>query len=233
MEYLAELSSIERTTKASTPCLALTDGPLLWPYPERSTEDALVLQAYLDALIHMQQTNVVPVGYVDRPGGRTLLDLLWVSQLALEDVVNRCNDNPLRLLTDRALMAKVLSSGERSAWFRRLTSANRRHAGAGQEVWFCYVNLGASGRPMIARLEVPAWAAKKDATITTLHAALQHQVAALDGYPYVLARAHEEALITTKDKAALDSMIQQRLVARGILVQLSEKARQKSYLGRR
>jgi NurA-like 5'-3' nuclease len=176
---------------------------------------------------------VVPVGYVDRPGGRALLDLLWVSQLSTEDVLDKCNDNPLQRLTDRALMAKVLAPGERSAWFKRLTVANRKHRGAGQEIWFCYVNFGENRRPMIARLEVPSWAIEEDREIATLHAALQHQVTVLNGYPYVLARAHEQALITTKDKAALDSMIQQRLVAHGVFVQLSEKARQKSYLGYR
>ena len=66
-----------------------------------------------------------------------------------------------------------------------------------------------------------------------LHAALRHQSSVLNGYPYVLARAHEEALVTTRDKAALDSEIQRRLFEQGIVVRPSEKAQQKAFLGRR
>lgn len=233
MAYLAELTAIEHRLAPAAPLLALTDGPLLWPYVERSRADFQAVDAYLDALTEIRQAGGLPVGYVARPGGRALVELLWASRLAPEDVPGRLQENPLRQLTDAALMAHLLAPGERSAWFTRPSATNHRHAGRGHEVWFCYVNVGAARMPVIARVEAPGWGAMNEDVITTLHAVLLHQSQVLNGYPYVLARAHEEALVTTADKAALDAEIQRQLFAQGILARPSEKAQQKAYLGRR
>jgi hypothetical protein len=238
MAYLAELTALEHRLAPAAPLLALTDGPLLWPYVERSRADFQAVDAYLDALTGIRQAGGLPVGYVARPGGRALVELLWASRLAPEEMPGRLQENPLRQLTDAALMAHFLAPGEHSAWFTRPSATNRRHAGRGHEVWFCYVNVGAAHAPnvyidAIARVEVPGWGAQNDDAMTTLHAVLLHQSQVLNGYPYVLARAHEEALVTTADKAALDSEIQRRLFAQGILARPSEKAQQKAFLGKR
>ncbi len=233
MAYLAALTAIEHRLAPAAPLLALTDGPLLWPYVERSRSDSQAIEAYLDALTEIRQAGGLPVGYVARPGGRALVELLWAAQLAPEDVPGRLAENPLRRLTDAALMAHFLAPGERSAWFTRPSATNHRHAGRGHAVWFCYVNVGAARAPVIARVEAPEWGAQNADVITTLHAVLLHQSQVLNGYPYVLARAHEEALVTTADKAALDSEIQRHLFAQGILVRPSEKAQQKAILGKR
>jgi hypothetical protein len=238
MAYLAELTALEHRLAPAAPLLALTDGPLLWPYVERSRADFQAVDAYLDALTGIRQASGLPVGYVARPGGRALVELLWASRLASEEIPAKLQENPLRQLTDAALMAHFLAPGERSAWFTRPSATNRRHAGRGHEVWFCYINVGAAHASnvyidAIARVEVPGWGAQNDDAMTTLHAVLLHQSQVLNGYPYVLARAHEEALVTTADKAALDSEIQRRLFAQGILARPSEKAQQKAFLGKR
>ena len=238
MGYLAELTALERHLAPAAPLLALTDGPLLWPYVERSRTDFQAVEAYLNALTEIRQAGGLPVGYVARPGGGALLELLWASRLAPEDVPGRLQENPLRQLTDTALMAHFLAPGERSAWFTRPSATNRRHAGHGHEVWFCYVNVGLPTvssvyTDVIARVDVPAWGALNEDTIAALHTILLHQSQVLNGYPYVLARAHEEALVTTADKIALDGEIQRQLFAQGILARPSEKAQQKAYLGKR
>lgn len=233
MGYLAKLTAVERQLAPDAPVLAMTDGPLLWPYVEHSREDYLALQAYLEAMSEIRQAGGLPVGYVARPGGRPLLELLWAGQLSPEEIPGKLGENPLRFLTDLQLMARVLAPGERSAWFSRPSATNQRQAGHGHEVWFCYANVGRDGAPVIVRVDVPGWATADASRIATLHAALLHQSSVLGGYPYVLARAHEEALVTTRDKAALDSEIQRQLFAHGIVVHPSEKAQQKAFLGRR
>ena len=70
-----------------------------------------------------------------------------------------------------------------------------------------------------------------DVAMTALQAVLTHQGEVLNGYPYVLARAHEEALVTTQDRATLEQAIQRELFSVGILAQPSNKARQKLLLG--
>ncbi len=233
MQYLAELVAMECRLVPAGRLFALTDGPLLWPHIERNRADFLALEAYLEALSTLRQAGGLPVGYIARPGERPLVELLWAAQLAPPDIPARLPDNPLRLLTDRELMASFLLPGERSAWFSRPSATNQRQAGQGHEVWFCYLNVGTRHAPTIARVEVPKWAATDEAAMTTLHAVLLHQAGVLNGYPYVLARAHEEALVTTTDKVALDAEIQRHILGQGILLRPSVKAQQKAYLGRR
>lgn len=235
--YLAALAESIRITDPTAPLFALTDGPLLWSYGERRKAESRAFFDYFCAMDRLRETRALPAGYIDRPGGRAVLDLLRASRLAPHDLPGKLDENPLHPLTDRDLMAQVLPPHARTSWFRRPTPTNRTHARHGHEIWFCYLNVGAT-TPIIARLEVPAWAVagegeEEASGIATLHAALRHQAHALQGYPYVLARAHEAALVTTQDKAALDQELQRRLMAQGIVPHESEKARQKSYLGRR
>ena len=214
--------------------LGLTDGPLLWPYLARNQKAAQACGTYLSALRRVQLGGGVPVGYVDRPGGRPLIDLLWAGQLPSAELVERADDNPLGTLSDEDLMKAALAPGARTGWFTRPTPTNQRHAEEGQEIWFCYTDLGTAESPSIARVEVPAWAAVNAAVMDRLHAALRQQAEVLGGYPYVLARAHEEALVTTQDKAALEQAIQREiLTATGELAEPSDKAKQKALLGQR
>jgi len=232
MEVLADLVEQERRSAAKS-VFALSDGPLLWPYLERGNRTSTHFATYLGALRNVQEAGGIPVGYVDRPGGRPLLDLLWASRLAPEELTTRTEENPLMMLSDDELMLEVLAPGAWTPWFTRATATNRHHAEDGQEIWFCYANLGTQHGPAIARIEVPAWAAGQDVAMTALQAALRHQGSVLDGYPYVLARAHEEALVTTQDKTALEQAIQRELFSIGILAQPSNKARQKLLLSRK
>jgi len=234
MAYLAELAANAPCSVPPLARFAVTDGPLLWPYPpERNQKDFLALRAYLAALGTIRQAQTIPVGYVDRPGGRALLDLLWAAQLSAERLHAEVGANPLQFLSDEQLMQRFLAPGEHTVWFKRETEANQQHASAGHEIGFCYFNVGSVHQPAITRVEVPIWATEDKQAMTILYTALYDQARVLNGYPYVLARAHEEALVTTKDKTALDSLIQQRLLAQGVMARTSEKARQKSYLGRR
>ncbi len=231
MAYLAEMASAEGRER-TRPAFAVTDGPLLWPYTGRGDVELRAFYDYLDAMRGVQEAGSIPVGYVDRPGGHALLALLWATRLAPEEIPDRLGESPLQTLTDVALMEAYLGPGERTPWFYRATSTQEVHRGRGQEIWFCYLNVGARS-PVIARLEMPVWAAQNDEQVAILHAAMLHQAEILRGYPYALGRAHEIALVTTQDKAVLEGILQRRLLEQGILLSPSEKARQKSYLGRR
>lgn len=215
-------------TASAEPILALTDGPLLWPYG-RSKEGEIALPAYFAAFDRLRGAGGMPVGFVERPGGRALLELLWQSRLDAAGHPRRQGEHPLKVMDDELLMQHVLAPGERSIWLTRPSPMNERHAYAGHPIWFCYLNLGEPGAPIIARVEAPRWAAEREAWAATLHAVLLHQAHILHGNPYVLARAHELALVTHQDKAALESLLHRRLLERGIIARTSEKARQKSF----
>lgn len=233
LEYLAGLAEEERTAHPTQPLLACTDGPLLWAYPERAPEEITAFHAYLAALRRLQAAGALPIGYVERPAGRLLVELLWASRLPAAELTTRIDQNPLRRLNDRDLMAHLLAPGERSVWLERVSPTNQAHGQRGQTIWCCYLNVGEPDYPVIARVEAPAWAVRQPGTTEALHAALVQQAQLLEGYPYVLARAHEIALVSTEDKAALESAIFRRLWEQGIHVRPSEKARQKNALGKK
>ncbi len=232
MAYLAHLTSVAGESSPRPPIIALTDGPLLWSYTGLSKEEETALPAYFAALTALREAGGLPVGFIERPGGSPLLELLWASRLTTEGTPVHKGEAPLRTLTDHELMADFLKPGERSSWLERSSATNTRHSRHGHPIWFCYLNVGEDGYPVIARIEVPQWACR-DGWIERLHAILIHQARVLHGNPYVLARAHELALVTSQDKAALEALLQRQLFERGIVARTSEKARQKAYLGGR
>ncbi len=232
MNYLAELAEKAKTESDAGHIIALIDGPLLWAQQERGHRENSSLIRYLQALSRIQDLGGIPVGLVERPVGQYLTNLLWAAQLSPSDLDTQLTQTPLRYLNDEDVMQVFLAPGERTVWFQRLTKANISHADKGHMIWFCYLNIGTHTRyPVIARLEVPVWVAQNETWVTLLHTTLTHQAHFLDGNPYVLARAHETALVTTQDKAALDSHLQHLLWQAGLPVRVSEKARQKARLG--
>ncbi len=232
MAYLAHLTAVAEESSPPLPVIALTDGPLLWPYTGQSKEEENALPAYFTALTALREAGGLPAGFIERPGGSPLLELLWASRLTAEGTPIHKGEAPLRALTDHELMTYFLSPGERSSWLERPSAMNARHSRHGHPIWFCYLNVGEVDYPVIARIEVPQWACR-DGWIDRLHAILIHQARVLHGNPYVLARAHELALVTSQDKAALEALLQRQLFERGIVARTSEKARQKAYLGGR
>ncbi len=231
LRFLAKLMTETKMAGAPDPALALVDGPLLWPYSGRSDEEQTLLPLYMKALNQFQETNAMPAGFVERPGGRPLLNLL--NLIPAPAINGKSLHVAGTRLTDRMLMEIYLAPGERTVWLTRQSPMNQQHARRGHKIWFCYLNVGTPGYPVIARIEAPAWAASNAKWSTQLHNVLLHQSQILHGYPYVLARAHEVALVTQEDKVALDNLLQQRLMQAGLPARPSEKARQKTYLGRR
>lgn len=233
LDYLAALITEEHRKSAATPVIALTDGPLLWAQKQDNRAANYALEQYLNNISRIQQAQGMPVGFIERPGGRLFIDLLWAGQLSKDDLPQKLEQNPLHYATDEQLMGHILKPGERTVWLQRPSATNTAFAREGHLIWCCYINIGEDVHyPVIARLETPAWAAQNPEWEELLHAVLIHQSHLLKGNPYVLARAHEIALVSTKEKATLDALLQQDLWQAGIPARQSEKARQKSYLSR-
>lgn len=229
MTYLAEQVEAARQAYPAAPAIyALTDGPLLWSsYGEEGRTVQKLFELYMAAFHKIQQAGGVPVGYVERPSGAYLLKLLSLPPTDEEEFAPPAppyvSPDHLR---DADVMARHLPAGGRTPWFQRMAPANREHQAQGQAIVACYVNAG-TNYPVIARVEVPLWALDQT---ERLFGVLHHQNALLH-YPYVLARAHELAVITSEDKAALEQAMQSALWSHGF--RPSEKARTKLTLARR
>ena len=210
------------------PCLGLSDGSLLlWieraALPtDRQTD---LLSAYLACLSRLRAEQGTVAGFVSRPHSAEVVALLYLRQVE-EDrrgQVRGLAETPYRGLTDRALFS-FLKPGERSALFARGTAANERYRAEGHRIWFFYLNTGTE----IARVELPEWLIARPEALTLTHAAVIDQCRFNNGYPYILTRADEQAVIQGQERETLEAMLAQAMLRHGLdLPELSRKAQQK------
>jgi hypothetical protein len=208
--------------------LALADGPLLmWllraDLPKGWQER--ILADYLACLDRLRVGGAAVAGLVSRPHSAEVVTLLYLAQLPPEErqAVNSLAETGYRGLTDRALFGS-LEPGARSALFVRGTAANQDFRSRGHEVYFFYLNTGAD----LARVEVPVWVARRPELLNLAHAAIYDQCRFNNGYPYVLTRADEQAVILGEEREALEAMIVRAMARHGLdWPELSRKAQQK------
>jgi hypothetical protein len=124
----------------------------------------------------------------------------------------------LRGLTDAVLIGRELALWQRSAVFRVRSNVHDPYFGP-HRVYFFLLNVGGE----VARVEVPEWVARHPAMLGVLHAALVDQVSKGFGYPAVLARADDRAVISPSDRGVLDTLVRQELARRGVLARPSAK----------
>ncbi|MCX6070440.1 MAG: DNA double-strand break repair nuclease NurA [Chloroflexi bacterium] len=220
-------------TYAGRPLVALLDnGLLLWfalQVREQNQKDVdLILQAYLGNLDRLRDSGGCVAGFIDRPRSADVLALAHLATLPPSGVSDEAlRVNPFRALTDRALFEELLQPGQRSACFIDSSPLNEDFRKKHHEVLFFYLKTDSRGT--IARVEVPAWVAKDTALLGCVHAAILDQCRSTGGFPYVLVRAHELAVITNEDRQQLEGLIQQRLLESGLGARPSQKATTKRW----
>ena len=229
----------EASRPASPPTLALVDnGLMLWLALEarqvhRPQVDE-ILRVYIDQLDRIQASDGTIAGFVGRPRNASVLTLLHLASLPLENI----NEDTLKTaryrgLTDRTLFEYVLRPGERSAVFRSSSLVNLDFKARGHEMYFFYLNCGRPGKKEVARVEVPQWVALDPNRLAFVHAAIVEQCRVPDGFPYVLVRAHELAVVTMEERRAMDEMVQGALLRQGLRSAISQKAQTKQWTGAR
>jgi hypothetical protein len=226
MQALAELVLAEPA--AGPPRLGLGDGPLLLWLPRAELPQGRqerILADYLACLDRLRLDGAPVAGFVSRPQSAEVVALLYLAHLPPEErsAVASLADTAYRGLTDRALFG-TLQAGQRSALFMRGTAANLDFRARGHGVLFFYLNTGAD----LARVEVPEWVARHPERLEVVHAAVYEQCRHNNGYPYVLTRADELAVILGAEREALEAMIGRAMARHGLpLPELSQKAQQK------
>ncbi len=233
---LAEIEKLVAVTEEmagedKTAVLSLIDGPLLlWILSLRDSGEPneRSLENYLGHLKRMEKTGATLAGYVDRPNSAGVVRLL---ELADQDVAEAIKKRPFRGLTDRHLFARLLEPGQRSSLFSSVSPVNKRLAKDGQRISFFYLNVGTDEGAAMARVEIPQWVLDGGhEQLDLLHHVLWQQSRSTQGYPYVLARADELAVVTGEDRRGFENLIQDALLSHGLVPRQSEKSRLKALL---
>jgi hypothetical protein len=209
---------------APQPVITLTDGPLeLWT---TTLEEGRVagefkrsLEQYLGVLRGLNEINATTAGYVDKPGADLVVRLLEVAKAEAGDLAEMRKFRPFKGVTDRELYNSILQPGERSAVFGIQSRSSKPYQGE-LSLHFFYLNVGKTGHPYLARVEIPAWVAEDRTRLDELHAVLVSQcwMIGARAYPYLLHRAHETAVVSMEDKEQVTQMIVNELRKRGVEV---------------
>ena len=234
IETLADLAEAERAALGgdlSRPIVTLTDGPLLlWASRAvNEREVAREIHHFTAQLDRMKRARVVPFGYIDRPGSAYILRILELVGLPIEEITRESlRAGAFRYLTDRQLFDD-LDPNERTGLFFPASEVSERYAQAGHRIVFFYMNVAPPGdkHPTIVRVEVPEWVMEIPDALDRAQQAV-YADCKLTGYPYVLARAHELAVVGAAERADLEGMITQFMLRNGLMPQMSAKAWEKT-----
>jgi hypothetical protein len=238
---LTRITELALAESVNLPTVALMDGLLaLWVQTATipQVEQDRTQRDYLKQLDWLREAEL-PIGaFLSRPRSTNVVQLAYLTRFenrekALSFVANE-KGVAFKGLRDTTVFAGMLKPGQRSALFEVSPAWNTIYRDRGHSIHFFYINVGTPTQPIIARVEVPVWVAHDRSAVDFLHAAIVKQCQISIGYPYVLARAHEIAVVTNAERAEFERMIGVQLTRLGVGATLSEKAQQKSLLaGRR
>lgn len=204
--------------------VALTDGSLL-PFSllnDRawgSRPDPRTLGAFRRvsaALGRMKTAGARVAGYIERPNSAAVLKTCAA--------IGGIGPIPPTAF-DRHLYERLLGPGQRGALFDPGWRVNGPDllGGDGNAIRAAYARLEpAASRPNIVRIEVPEWRCGPG-DLATLSAILARQTRLGGGYPFLLKAAHEEAVLTRRDQAELDTALLSAMQRHGLRVAASLK----------
>lgn len=202
------------------PRLGILDQRLLyWPIGTGGAANKIVEQ-WTQAMTTIRQTGSALCGFISRPGTNrvaTMLDAITVKNEAEWKELGKRTE-----VTDSSLFQAVLTrAGQRSKVFADVSPANKgfREQDPENEVCFFYLNVGNS----IARVDIPMWVAQEDHAVDYVHALLYNQCELLGGYPYIITRADEMAVVGKQDQAELNFMIELNMQRQGISAEMTAK----------
>lgn len=233
---LSEMQELARLTEIhpGIPTLSLLDnGLLLWiaaqsPNISRELVDRIV-SAYQEQMLRIKQAGAALAGVIDRPRSPNLVRLLHILRLPVEAVSPDALAAPeLRRLSDRLLLQGWLPPEQRTSCFVQSSPLNDEFARAGLRIEFFYLNTGFEGH--ILRVEVPAWVSDRPELLNLVHAGILQQCQTTGGFPYVLARAHELAVVSQSEVTLVEDALSRELIQHGYRGAVSTKQKTKQWL---
>ena len=234
---LAELARLAAAEVQAAPTVALLDNGLLLYLSLVIADPAVIrekIDAYVDELDRLRDSGTAVAGVVDRPRAANVVRLLHLDGLAESEIREEAlRDLGLDYagLTD-GMLFEALMPGERSALFVHASPNNDiYYRERGHTIYFFYLNAGRPGKDALLRVEVPEWVANDAARLALVHSTLMAQCATTDGFPYVLMRAHELAVVTVGERRAFEEMVMGALIRRQLKAGVSQKAQGKAWTG--
>jgi hypothetical protein len=215
---------------SDVPTIGLVDGTLVLLDVLRShipqfVVDHLLNDGFLTALSKIKdikrESPTLLASYISLPSSKECINgaNFYISD-SIEDF--HIDENVTYDILDRQLFSLILKDRERSELFSSSSPAVKSYYGI-HHVMFFYVNTGDE----IARVEIPHWIAENPSNIDLIHSLILDQCDKGPTYPTVLMEAHEQAVISSKDREYFLNMIETNLEYEDIAFYTSQKDRSK------
>ncbi|HFC11779.1 MAG TPA: DNA double-strand break repair nuclease NurA, partial [Anaerolineae bacterium] len=98
-------------------------------------------------------------------------------------------------------------AGQRSCVFEVVNQSTNYQPFQEAHQEICFFYYAPPGIGDITRVDVPKWAAQQPEVINMIHSLLYDQCLLLGGYPYILSRADEVAVVQYSDREYLEHLI--------------------------
>ena len=239
---LESLLEVAKGCPSELPVLALVDGTLvLWGLAGHGYRDFvrehIIKEGLLAALEGFrqlaQERPVTLAAYVSLPRSTEVANAIrrclctYEISHCRESCSNRRSDREpcsnSNDFLDREIFGELLETYHRSPIYQTSSSVPREYYGDGQQVCFYYLNAGEE----IARVEVPQWVAEDETLLALSHTLIAEQCRRGQGYPVAISEAHEQAVITGRDRQLFKQMVSETLERQGLPTYTSQKERSK------
>ncbi len=239
---LESLLEVAKGCPSELPVLALVDGTLvLWGLAGHGYRDFVRehiikegLLAALEGFRQLAQERPVSLAaYVSLPRSTEVANAIrrclctYEISHCRESCSNRRSDREpcsnSNDFLDREIFGELLETYHRSPIYQTSSSGPREYYGDGQQVCFYYLNAGEE----IARVEVPQWVAEDETLLALSHTLIAEQCRRGQGYPVAISEAHEQAVITGRDRQLFKQMVSETLERQGLPTYTSQKERSK------
>ena len=239
---LTTLLEVVRECPPDLPVLALVDGTLvLWGLAGQGYRDFVrqhvIDRGLLPALEGFRELakerQVTVAAYVSLPRSAEVANAIrrCLCTYELAHCRQSCSNRRSLLepcsnsndFLDREIFNRLLQPYQRSPLYLTNSSVPRDFYGEDQQVYFYYLNAGEE----IARVEVPRWVARDETLLPLGHTLIAEQCRKGQGYPVAISEAHEQAVVTGRDRRLFKQMVEETLERQGLPTYTSQKERSK------
>jgi hypothetical protein len=205
----------------------LCDGSLIFWHLE-SKEPAIkhrYLTCYLALLQQMYEAGIVIAGYISMPKSKDLVNILRAQLCNFQP--NKADANKyLEHVVDAHVAGFFLQPYTRSTIFQSsqaITVSYPEHL----QPYFFYLHVGKE----VVRIEIPAWVAHDTVLLDKVSRLMLDQACKGNGYPVVLAEAHEQAVVKGPDREFFYHLIQKLGIEKQRRLSISPKSLKKRGIG--
>lgn len=227
LELQAGLELCSKQFYGAQPELFLFDGSLIfWHLVGKSggLKDAY-LRSHLQLMEQLYQRRIVHAGYISLPKSKELVNLIRVELCNF--VAEGCTQHKaVDHIVDATVAGFFLQAGQRTTLFKSNAIISKIYPDH-LVPYFFYLHIGCE----MVRIELPAWVAQDVVALDTVARIAYDQAIKGNGYPVVLAEAHEQAVVKGPDREFFYHMVHKLAIVHNKQQLLSQKSNKKRIMG--